>query len=177
MVSAPLAQFHEEWFCELSQQVLADLGREAPAGEVVEIGSWEGRSSVALANAIHPRMLHCVDTWAGSPGEVSEVLAAERDVFAQFEANIAAWTDGNVEVHRCDWREWFPESCALVFIDATHTRAEVRDAIAAYLPLMVSGGIVCGDDMGDREVRAGVCDVLPLAEVSAHGSLWIWRKP
>jgi len=175
--TALIPTFHEDWFCTLSQEVLAGLGRQAPDGEIVEIGSWEGRSTIALANAVHPRIVHCVDTWDGSPGEPSAHLARGRDVFGQFQANIDAWTDGNISIHRGDWRHWQPETCALVFIDATHTRSEVAANIATYLPLMVSGGIICGDDMGDREVRAGICDILDPNEVDVHASLWIWRKP
>ncbi|MEI6231355.1 MAG: hypothetical protein WCP81_11530, partial [Actinomycetes bacterium] len=57
--SSPLAGFTEEWFNEFSQHVLADLVRgvrDVP-GLLVEIGSWQGRSTVAMANAAFPRTI------------------------------------------------------------------------------------------------------------------------
>lgn len=167
--------FTEEWFSPLSQEVLADLGRRAPAGEIVEIGSWEGRSTVALANAVYPRIVHCVDRWTGLAGYREQPV--DRDVFAQFQTNIAAYTKGNVVAHRMDWRMYTPEGpVGLVFIDAEHTRVEVRDNIIAYRPLMVPGGIMCGDDVAWHEVREGVFDVLPIDDLGVHASLWIWEN-
>src|SRR5690349_10362267 len=97
------------WFGEVSQGALADLACKTTHldGRIIEVGSWEGRSTVALANAVHPEIVHAVDTWNGSPGEISEDLAAQRDVFSTFKANIADLTNGNVEIHRMGWREYF----------------------------------------------------------------------
>jgi len=174
--------FTEQWFGQDSQDNLAFLAytqRKVP-GALIEIGSWEGRSTVAFANAANPRTVHAVDTWAGSPGEVSAELAAERDVFATFTANIAELTDGNVEVHRMGWREYVPtisEPVSLVFIDAEHTYIEVRDAIAALLPLLAPGGVICGDDVHHPPVIKAVCELLDPAQVEVKATLWIWRNP
>lgn len=174
--------FGEEWFGDASQQLLADLARSVTDvdGLIVEIGSWTGRSTCALARAIHPRMVHAVDTWNGSPGEISSELAAERDVYAQWQANVAAFTDGNVIAHRMGWRDWVPtvtDPLALVFIDAEHTEVEVRDNIAAVLALVPSGGVICGDDVHHPPVRRGVAAMLPPVDVQVGASLWFWRKP
>jgi hypothetical protein len=78
--------FTENWFHHASCDRLAQLGRQVEhvPGMIIEIGSWEGRSTSVLANAIRPRIVHAVDTWQGSPGEISSDLAAERDVHATF---------------------------------------------------------------------------------------------
>ena len=172
--------FHEEWFGELNQSVLAGLaaGVADLPGLVVEIGCWEGRSTCVLANAIAPRAVHCVDTWFGSGSEISAQLAAERDVFAQWSANVEAFTAGNVVAHRMGWREFVPtitDPVALVFIDAEHTHREVSDNVAAFLPLVPSGGVLCGDDAHHEPVRSAVLELLPGADV--HGSMWLWVQP
>jgi predicted O-methyltransferase YrrM len=174
--------FGEQWFFEASQQLLAELGRSVHDvdGLIVEIGSWTGRSTCALANAIHPRVVHAVDTWDGSPGEISSELAAERDVFAQWSSNVAEFTQGNVVAHRMGWRQFVPQinqPVALVFIDAEHTEVEVRDNIAAVLPLMASGGVICGDDIHHPPVQRGVLAWLPPAQVQVGASMFWWRKP
>ena len=172
--------FHEAWFPEASQQVLADLACsvENVPGMVVEFGSWEGRSTIALARAVHPRSVLAVDTWMGSPGEISAQLASHRNVYAQFQANVRQWTKGNVVPYVSGWREFLgheAEPVALAFIDAEHTYTEVRDNIAALLPLIQSGGVICGDDVHHPPVIEAVTEMLGTFETAA--TLWIWRAP
>jgi predicted O-methyltransferase YrrM len=175
-----IAGFTEAWFDEQSQQVLAGLARSVAdvPGLIVEIGAWEGRSTCALANAVHPRLVHSVDTWHGSPGEISADLAAHRDVFARWQANTTTFTRGNVQAHRMGWREFVPtitDPVALVFIDAEHTFVEVRDNIKAMLPLMSSGGVICGDDAHHPPVLTAALEVL--GEVTRSAALWVYRMP
>jgi predicted O-methyltransferase YrrM len=172
--------FHEEWFGDSSQAVLAHLVQAVAdvPGLLVEFGSWEGRSTCAMARAAYPRQVLAVDTWQGSPGEISSELAAKRDVFAQFLANVTHWTRGNVEPVRMGWRDWVAdraEPVALAFIDAEHTYREVFDNIAAVLPLIQPGGVICGDDAHHPPVMEAVRELLEPVELSA--SLWIWRAP
>ena len=178
--------FTENWFPQQSREVLADLVRAVVEvdGLIVEIGSWEGRSTVAMANAAHPRSVKAIDTWEGSPGEISADLAARRDVFARFHANINHYTRGNVDVYRMGWRQWmdrwdlFPEvRFALVFIDAEHTYTEVRDNIKAVLPLMSPGGIVCGDDQHHPPIRQALDEIFGLDTLETAATLWIYRVP
>ena len=174
--------FTEQWFGRTEQDRLATPARsvESIPGLIVEIGSWEGRSTCVMANAIRPRMVHAVDTWAGSPGEISAELAGERDVYATFAANVATLTGGNVTPHRMGWREYVPtitEPVALCFIDAEHTYTEVVDNITAILPMLAPGGVLCGDDIGYPPVAQAVIDMLPLHEVMLQGNMWSWVKP
>lgn len=174
--------FTEDWFCQESRELLARLVRSVVDvdGLIVEIGSWEGRSSVTLAHAAHPRIIECVDTWLGSPDDVSSELAAERDVCAQWCVNVAAFTEGNVRAHRMGWREFVPtidEPVAFCFIDAEHTYLEVHDNLRAVLPLMAPGGIICGDDVHHPPVKAAVADVLDPSEVNVEATCWWWRVP
>lgn len=168
--------FREDWFGTHSQNALAHLaGRVADlTGDIIEVGCWEGRSTVALANAVHPETVHAVDTWEGSPGEISADLAADRDVHAQFLANVAELTAGNVEAHRMGWRDFFAgqtRPVKFLHIDAEHTYTEVRDNIEAARPLVVSGGIICGDDNHHPPVAQAVLDTLgPTTKVVA--TLW-----
>lgn len=174
----------EQWFPEDSQQALADLYRktEGLEGRVVEIGSWEGRSTVALANACHPHIVHAVDTWEGSPGEISAELAVGRDVFGTWKRNIYTETQGNVQAFRMGWRDFVvhyqattDDPVRFLFIDAEHTYVEVRDTIAAFLPLMAPRAVICGDDQHHPPVRDAVLEAFPHAYVVAN--LWWWRLP
>lgn len=172
--------FTEDWFSTASCSVLQRLVIDTMSvrGEILEIGSWEGRSTCSLAYAAHPKFVHACDTWQGSPGEISADLAAGRDVYATFRANVDELTNGNVTVHRMGWRELMAEwtdPFRLVFIDAEHTYTEVADTIRTVLPLMASGGIICGDDQHHPPIREAVMDTLGNAMVDA--SVWYWRNP
>lgn len=169
-------QFNEMWFSTGSQSVLARLARQTAhlKGDIVEVGSWAGRSTVALAQAVD-ETVHAVDTWAGSPGEISAELAAERDVYAQFLANVAGL---DVQAHRMDWRQYFADNRSPVkfcFIDAEHTYENVSANIAAVLPLMVPGGIICGDDQHHPPVRQAVIEAF--GSVVADASVWWYQVP
>lgn len=171
--------FHEDWFPEQSQTALAFLVKETIGvpGDIIEIGSWEGRSTVALANAAWPAHVHAVDTWKGSPGEISAELAKQRNIYATFNQNIAELTDGNVVVHRMGWRHFFlhrdPTPIRLLFIDAEHSYKEVRENIEAALPHMSPGGVVCGDDAHHPPIQRAVIDVFGGYETKA--TLWVRR--
>jgi predicted O-methyltransferase YrrM len=183
VVSAVLTPgFHEDWFGDHSCNALTALVNEVADvdGLIVEIGSWEGRSTIALANAAHPRIVQAVDTWDGSPGELSATLAKRRDVYAQWSTNISHYTRRNVIPRRMGWREFVADydyvwPIALVFVDAEHSYTEVRDTIAAFRPLMASGGIMCGDDVHHEGVNQAVREAFPYAVTSA--TLWIGRIP
>lgn len=171
--------FTEDWYRPSSLAILEKTFHESRGldGRIVEVGCWEGRSTVQLANAAYPAVIHAVDTWAGSPGEISADLAAERDVYARFVENVEALTLGNVIPYRMDWRQFFvehPGPIRFLHIDATHTYDEVRANIEAALPHVVPGGIVCGDDAHHEPVITAAIDVL--VDVEQRASLWVWEK-
>jgi beta-1,4-mannosyl-glycoprotein beta-1,4-N-acetylglucosaminyltransferase len=187
------AAFHEEWYPDdqLLRAVAAYERVRALVGIVVEIGSWEGKSTVALANACHPEELLAVDTWAGSvdesPHHASVHLARERDVFAQFQKNVALLTRGNVTPVRRDCHDFLADAgrpIKFVHIDASHDYASVRRTIDGCLRRLVPGGLLCGDDFLtanagrtdlDGGVERAVRERLPGFE-QIH-NFWMWQRP
>jgi predicted O-methyltransferase YrrM len=169
--------FGEQWYgpssCKTVQALVAQT--KGLSGRVVEVGCWTGRSTVHIARGCYPDPVHAVDTWEGSPGEISADLARERDVFVQFTENVADFTRGNVEVHRQGWRDYFAEDkgpIRFLHIDAEHTYREVFDNIATVLPLMVAGGIVCGDDVHHPPIVQAVTEHFG-TDWRREASLWI----
>ena len=61
--------------------LLNALARSAPPGPILEVGSYEGLSTLALLQTGRP--VTCVDTWKGSPSE-GEV----RDHYPDFCSNL-----------------------------------------------------------------------------------------
>jgi len=149
-------------------------------GAAIEIGCWEGRSSVHIANWIAPRTLHCVDHFKGDLHRLDNgvaALAQTKDVRARFLLNVETYTSGNVVLHPIDWREFAAEwsdPIGLLHIDAEHTYEDVFDTIAWALPLVVEGGVIVGDDYVAPGVRRAVRECLP--DARSQASTWWWQK-
>ncbi len=174
-------EFHENWYSGAQALYVGQLARQAPEGAMVEIGCWEGRSSIVIANLINPRVLHCVDHWQGNIDEDADhesgKIASERDILATFVGNMERCTPQNWTEYKQNWQTWVTcwkpngRSIAFLHLDASHDRASVRDCLAAIKPFLVEGAILCGDDAYDERVIAGVRDVFPDAEMLG-GRLW-----
>ena len=184
--------FHEDWYPEAQLQNLLRVCRyvKGLTGAMLEIGSWEGKSTVALANTCYPETLVAVDSWLGNiaedPNHYHVRLLAERDVYGTFCDNIKTLTRGNVQIERADcfaFMDTFTEPIKFCHVDASHDYASVKRTLEQVLPLIVEGGIMCGDDyvsanMHRADLQGGVqravMEVLP--DHYSAGNFWFWRK-
>ena len=163
---------------ESELELLLRLAESMPAGAVVvEVGSFRGRSTVAIAEGLRSvagARLIAVDTFAGDPGwtEIADVSEARRlfdrntseidflDVIQAESVRAAAQVaDGSI-----DW----------VFIDALHDYRSVRADIRAWAPKVRPGGLISGHDYG----RAGVTDAVlaVFSDVQVEQSIWTTRQ-
>jgi Methyltransferase domain len=152
-------RFDEEWMSQGQLDVLGALAQSTSYldGAVIEIGTWQGRSAVPIANAVRPDLLHVVDHWEGDQHIAPELSA--RDNFGIFLANMEEGTEGNFRVWKMGWREFarrWDKPIRFLHLDAAHTTEEVADNIAALLPHAVPGAIFAGDDWNWPTVAAGV---------------------
>ena len=147
--------FHESWYSDDQCVELADKAKRVSAlkGQILEIGCWEGRSTVALANAVFPENVYAVDTWKGnydeSPDNITVKLAQERDIFMEFLNNIATLTNNNVIPNLSDcfvYLASLQNKVKFCHIDASHDYASVKQTIRMLMPKLVPGAILCGDD-------------------------------
>jgi beta-1,4-mannosyl-glycoprotein beta-1,4-N-acetylglucosaminyltransferase len=175
--------FHEDWYSGEQAVYIAHLAKQSPAGACVEIGAWEGKSTIALAQLLAPRVLHVVDHWLGNEGEGEEhpsvSLARQRDVHGTFQENVRTLTGGNIREHWGTWQAWaetWKEGIAFLHLDASHDRASVRDCLNAIKPFLVPGAILCGDDYEHESVALGVADALGENVEGVHERLWVWRN-
>ena len=154
---------------------LAAIARHAPAGDVVEIGSWWGRSAVALAwlAARHGiGALLCVDPWSAEGTRQSHdaldaaSAAADHEEAARiFRVSLLSLGPARVNFLRLPsvqgaarYRaepvarsEAFGETrlagaIALLHIDGNHEHAQVAADVAAWLPMLRDGGWLVLDD-------------------------------
>lgn len=175
-----LPTFHEDWYVGEQARFVGELARTAPQGALVEIGCWEGRSTVAIAQSVFPRSLHCVDHWRGNEDEgdgESIRLAKERNVFAFWLENTQRLAAGNISASRMSWQEWiadWQEPIGFLHLDASHDYDSVHDCLQAIKPFLVKGAHLCGDDGYSDGVYRAVRDVFGSEAVREIGDrLWV----
>jgi predicted O-methyltransferase YrrM len=151
-------RFDDVWMQPWQTGVLSDLACEVfGEGAFIEIGTHQGLSAIPIANAIYPKTLHVVDHWEGST-DFRDYMRI-RDNYSIFMDNIAEGTQGNIEVHKQDWREFaerWIDPIGFLHLDAEHTEEEVTDQIGTFIGQMTQGSILAGDDWNWPGVRAGV---------------------
>jgi predicted O-methyltransferase YrrM len=139
------------------QVLTALLGHVMRPGVVaVEVGSWVGNGSTrVLSEVLRPAggKLYCVDTWAGSDNVEHHLKFREQygSMFRVFARNVWRYAGQGVvrplALPSTEASRLFPDgSVDLVFIDGNHGYSAVKEDIAAWLPKVRSGGILCGHD-------------------------------
>jgi predicted O-methyltransferase YrrM len=145
---------------------------------VVEVGSWHGRSTVAIAEGLVGKdaRLIAVDTFAGDPGWTEQPEPVPAEARNVFDRNLAPFAFVEViQSESINAAALVPNgSVDWVFIDALHDYASVRADIAAWSPKLRPGGLLSGHDYG----RAGVTDAVrvSLPRVTVEHSIWATRE-
>jgi predicted O-methyltransferase YrrM len=141
------------------------VGRLSPVcTEVLEVGSYEGRSALMISNTIGNRgtgSVLCIDPWrpylSGEPDMKQNVMQMEQDlssgeVFQRFLSNIEhahqkapiKYLKGTLDTVYIDISK---RKFDMVFIDGCHHYQEVRLDISLARSLVRVGGILSGDDL------------------------------
>jgi predicted O-methyltransferase YrrM len=122
--------------------------------EILEIGSWEGRSAVFFLNYLPRSRLTCVDPFTGNPsfhpGD-ERYLAVARQSEHRFTQNVAEFGD-RVEkivarsVSALDRLGQAARRFDFIYIDGSHEQVDVLADSALAWPLLGAGGILLWDD-------------------------------
>lgn len=146
---------------------------------IIEIGSWKGRSTKALA---HPdAVVWAVDTWQGVPDDPTQhkLYVDTESAWGDFREHLAPEIDrGHVVPMRMDrlkalriLADQYGPTFGMIFIDADHRYEAVHADITAALPMLRPGGILCGHDYHWPGPRKAVDELLPDA-TRGPASLW-----
>lgn len=183
--------FHENWFTKEKRRRLRQCLDQVPEGrgELVEVGAWEGRSTIMTAKFFPNNKLHVIDHWGGNPSDERSKtagIAAKRDVYKDFIDNVTkAGVKDRLVIHKMGWRQAFKswdQPIRYLFLDGPHTYKEVADNITQALDLLVPGAVLCGDDYFFWPDVAEACKDT-LGEVyyektnTPAKQIWSWVKP
>lgn len=145
-------QFTADWFSHnipIWEQLLAHL-KGKPELRVLEIGSYQGRSTVWLLENVLTHAsatIDCVDTFEGS---VEHTPEQKQGLLELFTYNTRSFGD-KVRVHQgrsCDvLRAMQPtETYDFIYVDGDHTASAVLEDAVLSLPLLKKGGLMIFDD-------------------------------
>ena len=131
----------EGWMSTKEIRFLYDTAKEMDS--IVELGSWCGRSTHALASGCKGTV-YAVDHWNGSDGDPTQEIARQNDMFKIFSNNMRDFS--NVKVRRGFAHDISTEfdSVDMVFIDAGHLYQECKRDIEDWLPK--TRKLLCGHD-------------------------------
>jgi tetratricopeptide (TPR) repeat protein/glycosyltransferase involved in cell wall biosynthesis len=141
---------------------------------VVEVGSWKGRSTHAIASGCRRGEVWAVDHFRGSKGE--EVQHAEaanpENIYRQFLNNTEELNNLHIlRMGSLEAAERFDDhSVDMVFIDAGHTYEDVKADIEAWLPK--ARILIAGHDFAPEwpGVRRAVTE--RFGQVGKHKTIW-----
>ena len=151
-------QFTKDWFQQAPQvweQLIPLLSGYAGRRKFLEIGSFEGRSAIWIAEnmMVEGDELRCIDTWEGSEEHGSEDMDA---VEARFRHNLVLATEKlpnrriiqnkGTSVHVLSHKLRHGGVFDFIYIDGSHVAKDVlTDACMAW-PLLKPAGLMVFDD-------------------------------
>ena len=150
-------QFTKDWFNwapEVWNQLTPMLSGTAGYRNFLEIGSFEGRSSVWIAENMMQEgdLLRCIDTWEGGEEHGEENMS---EVEERFRANLTLVTEKFPERRIIQQKgtsvamlSWLhdKQTFDFIYIDGSHTAPDVLTDACMSWPLLNNGGMMVFDD-------------------------------
>jgi SAM-dependent methyltransferase len=160
----PVFLFAEEIPSSVSHAECRELARIANGKRVLEVGSYFGRSTVALASTaevVHSVDLHPPDNVGSGRSTTLDGLIDNLNGYDLRHRVVL-----HVGFSQLILRALRPRSFDLVFLDAQHQAEPVREDLRAILPLVKRGGTIAFHDYGVPGVEhAGRWDPFGVTEV------------
>jgi Methyltransferase domain len=156
-------------------RALYEISRCSPTGDIVEIGSWWGKSAfilARLANCFAIGKLMCVDPWSNEhliqddeKGLVDSIPVSADEALTVFQINLLPYANGNVNylrmpsieasrhygnhpiVQTAEFGETtYSGRIAILHIDGNHSYANAHTDIVSWSNMVVPGGWIIIDD-------------------------------
>jgi predicted O-methyltransferase YrrM len=118
-------------------------------GDIVEIGSWKGKSTIAIASSIRnsKTMVYAIDHHKGSKEHKNA------DTFAEFKKNVKDFgLEKNIvplvmkSVVANKYWEKAPKAIEMLWIDGSHEYSDVKKDFLLWNKYLIDGGIIALHD-------------------------------
>jgi Methyltransferase domain len=181
------------WLFEGEHACLWDLATESNNGDIVEIGSWMGKSACIFAGACIDHApetrVYCVDpfTMLGSPSQEAyhKRITKGDGTFYQFAHNAGVLGYYKQIVPLATTSDLalpaIPDGCRLAFVDARHDYEGVSTDTQLVLPKIRPGGLLALHDSGvyqgvDQHIEQDLKRDTRLTFVRQVHSIVVFRK-
>jgi len=140
---------------------------------IIEIGSWKGRSTLALLSGC-PGPVYAVDHFKGdSDSFIQQGMVKREDVYETFMKNVGHFPNLRVlRMNSSDAARGFSPMVDMVFIDGEHSYDSVKADLEAWLPKAKK--LICGHDWEPASMYEGLRQAVheKLGEVKSFKSIW-----
>jgi len=140
-------------------------------GYALEVGSFQGKSSFALAAGLSSRArLGCVDTWFND----AMPYDAAGDTLPSFLHNIRRYT-GVIDIHRgksVDIASQWSRPLDLLFIDGDHSYEGCKSDIQAWGGFVRPGGWIAFHDSSEPGVDGAISEFFPKFKRRTELTAW-----
>jgi SAM-dependent methyltransferase len=167
------------------KSILKDLPNKF---EMVEVGSWLGKSTIGMAlmnkESNKDCKIYAIDTWEGSDEEyhkdmIQKLSKQNKTLYEKFISNIEQFNLQDVVVPIKNTSEeaskqFEDNSIDIIIIDAAHDYDNVYNDIKHWLPKVKKDGILAGDDYDENwpGVIAAVNDYFGMGNFEINGTTW-----
>jgi len=133
---------------EVEKNLLFLEASKVKDGTIVELGSYLGKSTAALADGAGPgTKIDAVDAWDNRAMD-----GCPKVTYEQFIKNIEPWKD-KITAHRTNTSSLAKDFIAgvdLLFIDADHSYEGCKADLEAWYPLVNEGGVILMHDYTEK---------------------------
>jgi predicted O-methyltransferase YrrM len=174
------------WMTRPELEVIARVAAAVPkGGEIVEIGSFAGRSSVHwAANSDRSVKIFCIDPFDAVVDEYSlehiQGLADEvagRPSGELFLQHTATWAERLTPIAVASPPSTWEHQADVIFVDGDHSGEGVARDLEFWIDWLKPGGALLGHDWDDARVRDAVQAFASRRALAAraHPSTSIWQ--
>jgi predicted O-methyltransferase YrrM len=169
-------EYTKDWFSKYEQYVASIIDHHKPS-DILEIGSFEGRSTVFMvlkASEFKPIEITTIDTWEGGQEHKDIDFQA---IETRFDSNIrqaralAANNVRHVKVKE-PTNKSLPKLLALekrfdlIYIDGSHEAPNVLFDVVCSFELLRPGGFLIADDYKWSSMPAGTEDLFSMPKIA-----------
>lgn len=150
------SEFTSDWFSHNIDNfnLVKKILKRSPEN-ILEIGSYEGRSTLWLLENYKPSHITCIDTWRGSEevghDYIKDDIASRDILWNRFTNNISKYAN-RVGIMRNTSRIALKQlgienkRFGLIYVDGDHHRLNCIEDLVLSFPLLEVGGVVIVDD-------------------------------
>ena len=139
--------YNEKWFCNNLNYLSTNFKNSKNIKNILEIGSYEGRSAIFFLKNFSDSNITCVDTWAGS----DELSIANFELIEKnFDLNTSFYQSNNILMkYKMTSNKFFRENYKyfdLIYVDGDHSSDQVKIDLINSWNVLKNGGFLVLDD-------------------------------